>query len=128
MCYSPIIILGYISSIGKVNIRGQIEFKLLCAVNATTPLFTLTCNSTGGPATIVTWTRNSFPVPDNSDYRLSQILVDRRAGSYSNTLTVTGMKPGNYQCTVNNARGSATSPIFKEIGKLINILILYTYK
>ena len=91
----------------------------MTAVNATIPKFTLTCNSTGGPATNVTWTVDGSPVSDDGDHSFSQVVVNRERGKYSNTLTVTGMKPGNYQCTVSNARGNDTSPIFEGICKLV---------
>ena len=85
-------------------------------------MFTLTCTSTGGPATNVTWTVDGSPVPDDGDYSFSQIVVNPVTGEYSNTLTVTGMKSGDYQCTVSNIHGTAISPIFKGTGEPVNII------
>ena len=64
------------------------------------PVFKLTCISTGGPATTVTWTRDGAPATGVT----SQTVVDQQTAIYHNTLTVTGRLPGNYQCNVNNAR------------------------
>ena len=60
--------------------------------------FTLTCISTGGPATTVTWTRDSEAAVG---VRRSEI-VNRETAEYTNTLTVTGRLPGLYTCTVTN--------------------------
>ena len=84
-------------------------------------MFTLTCTSTGGPATTVTWTVDSSPVPDDGNYIFSQTVVNPVAGKYSNTLSVTGIKPGNYQCNVRNAGGNDASPIYEGTGKPINV-------
>ena len=44
---------------GRVSLSEGIGFTLDSELTATEPQFTLTCISTGGPATTVTWTRNS---------------------------------------------------------------------
>ena len=72
-------------------------------------MFTLTCTSTGGPATTVTWTRDGDTVSSDSNHVLEQFVTDQASSTYSNVLTVTGREPGNYQSTVANARGNATS-------------------
>ena len=59
-------------------------------------MFTLTCVSTGGPATTVTWTRDGAAATGDT----SQTVVDQEAITYNNTLTVTGRLPGNYTCSV----------------------------
>ena len=60
--------------------------------------FTLTCTSTGGPATTVTWTRNMEPAVGE---RRSEV-VNEETAQYANTLTVTGRMGGDYTCTVTN--------------------------
>ena len=60
--------------------------------------FTLTCISTGGPATTVTWTRNMEVVTEGTE----TVLDDPETAQYTNTLTVTGRLPGLYTCTVTN--------------------------
>ena len=62
------------------------------------PQFTLTCISTGGPATTVTWTRDSQTVVGE---RRSEV-VNGVTAEYTHTLTVTGRLPGLYTCTVTN--------------------------
>ena len=60
--------------------------------------FTLTCISTGGPATTVTWTRDSVTVTEGTE----TVLDDPVTAQYTHTLTVTGRLPGLYTCTVAN--------------------------
>ena len=60
------------------------------------PQITLTCISTGGPATTVTWTRDSTTVTEGSE----TVLDDPVAAQYTHTLTVT--TGGEYTCTVSN--------------------------
>ena len=75
-------------------------------------VFTLTFNTTGGPATYVTWTINGNNVStlEGSRYEPSQIVVpnDRlyTAGDYSNILTVSRRLPGEYGVSVTNDRTS----------------------
>ena len=69
------------------------------------PQFTLTCVSTGGPATNVTWTRDStIPVTNGS----RTVLVSATKAEYIHTLNVTGAE-GNYTCTVANNKPSNAS-------------------
>ena len=46
---------------------------------------TLTCVSTGGPATTVTWTRDSTTVTEGTE----TVLDDPKTAQYTHTLTVT---------------------------------------
>ena len=62
------------------------------------PQFTLTCISTGGPATTVTWTRDSVTVTEGTE----TVLDDQEEAQYTHTLTVTGRLGGDYTCTVAN--------------------------
>ena len=81
------------------------QFTLTTELIAATPVFTLTCNSSGGPATTVTWERDTVELMDDDQYTISQIVVDTVQAEYSNQLTVTGRLTGNYECTVSNDRG-----------------------
>ena len=69
----------------------------------------LTCNSTGGPATTVTWTRGSdedslLPVSDNTSVSM---LVNATTAQYIHTLNVTGTElPTVYGCSVSNNKPS----------------------
>ena len=57
--------------------------------------FTLTCVSTGGPTTTVTWTRDNIDVSGGNT-----VLTDPVMAKYTHTLTVTA--GGEYTCTVAN--------------------------
>ena len=76
----------------------------MSAVTADSPTFTLTCVSTGGPATTVTWTREGNNVPYDATHELTQTVTDQLNIVYSNVLTVTGSESGNYTCSVTNDR------------------------
>ncbi len=70
-------------------------------------MFTLTCNSGGGPATVVTWKRDGTDVSEDSNHVMIRRLVDQSGPDYTSTLTVTGREDGLYTCTVTNDIGSA---------------------
>ena len=77
------------------------------------PQFTLTCISTGGPATNVTWTRDSEEVLAGET-----VLDNAESAQYTHTLTVTGRLPGQYQCTVSNNKPSTASNTFTVEGSV----------
>ena len=89
---------------GGPRIQGDIQFQLTSEVDAATPVFTLTCTSTGGPATIVSWQRDGVVVSGGITE-----LIDPVTATYTSTLTVTGRETGSYSCVVSNSRSSATS-------------------
>ena len=66
--------------------------------------FTLTCISTGGPATTVTWTRDSVTVTEGTR---KTVLYDPVTAQYTHTLT--GSTAGVYTCTVANNKPSEDS-------------------
>ena len=74
-------------------------------LNGESSQFTLTCISTGGPATIVTWTRDSETVSEGN----VTVLDDRETAQYTHTLTVSRRLGGLYQCTVSNNKPSSAS-------------------
>ena len=76
----------------------------------------LTCISTGGPATTVTWTRDSTTVTEGTT---ETVLNDPVTANYTHTLTVTAA--GVYTCTVaNNKPSSATSTGITVPGDYLN--------
>ena len=81
-------------------------------LNDASPQFTLTCISTGGPATTVTWTRDSTTVTQG----YMTVLVDTTTAQYTHTLTVTGRMPGLYNCTVKNSKPLTKSRTFTVKG------------
>ena len=98
-------------SLGDVIISDAVQFTLISADQ-----FTLTCISTGGPATTVTWTRDSeIAVGDTKT-----VLVSGETAQYTHTLTVTGRLEGLYTCTVTNNKPSSASADFTAQGS-------YTY-
>ena len=66
--------------------------------NVASPQFTLTCISTGGPATTVTWTIDSQTVVGKRGID----VVNGVTAQYNHTLTVTGRLGGLYTCNVTN--------------------------
>ena len=88
--------------IGQLTIPDEINFQLDTELTANTTEFTLTCTSTGGPATTVSWTRGSNTLSGTSQ------IVNTETGTYENTLRVTMREVGTYVCTVSNNRSSAS--------------------
>ena len=69
-------------------------------LNEASPQFTLTCISTGGPATTVTWTRDSITVTEGNE----TVLDNRETSQYTHTLTVTGRLGGLCDWRIRNGR------------------------
>ena len=95
-------------------INGMIQFLLTGAVTLSSGVaftldsdsqFTLTCISTGGPATTVTWTRDSTTVTEGTE----TVLDDPVTACYTHTLTVNGAVEGLYSCTVANRVSNQSS-------------------
>ena len=83
---------------------------------------TLTCISTGGPATTVTWTRNSKAVQGGIT-----VLDDTVQATYSHILTLNERLGGLYQCVVSNNKPSEdnASIIVQGTCTLHNYIIVY---
>ena len=113
--------LFHLSS-GVVNITEPLQFSLQSAPTADPPVFTLTCISTGGPATTITWTRDGVVATGIT----SQTVVDQQTATYHNTLTVTGKLPGNYQCNVTNARTMQPATASLTVAGELKVLLLIT--
>ena len=78
---------------------------------------TLTCTSTGGPATTVTWTKDGAVITPSTTHQQTQMIVDTVGGIYQNTLTITQSVArdnlyGLYSCMVENFRGSSRNEYF----------------
>ena len=80
---------------GDVTIAGDVVFD--------SDQLTLTCISTGGPATTVTLTRDSTTVTEGTE----TVLDDPVTAQYTHTLNVT--TGGEYTCTVSNNKPSSYS-------------------
>ena len=88
---------------GDITVSGTITFTVVSDLNGASPRFILTCISTGGPATTVTWTRDSEMLTG------STVLNNAETAQYTHTLTVTGRLGGLYTCTVSNDKPSEDS-------------------
>ena len=82
---------------------------------------TLTCTSTGGPATTVTWRRDGAVITPNATYQQTKAVVDHVASIYQTVLAIDSSVSqsdivGTYNCTVENARGRSSRTIV--VGKL----------
>ena len=77
-------------------------------LNGPSPQFTLTCISTGGPATTVTWTRDYTTVTEGT----GTVLNNAVTAQYTHTLNATAT--GDYRCTVSNTAFSASATITVE--------------
>ena len=91
--------------VGDVTIQGGVTLTVDSDVNGASSQFTLTCISTGGPATTVTWTRDSAIVTVGA----VTVLDNTTTAHYTHILTVTGRLGGLYQCTVTNNKPSSGS-------------------
>ena len=78
---------------GRLALSGGMNFTL-----HNDNSFTLTCISTGGPATTVTWTRDSTTVTQGTQ----TVLNDGVTAQYIHTLNVTERIKETYKCTVAN--------------------------
>ena len=103
-----------------MSISGGVTLTL--DIDGTSPQFTLTCISTGGPATTVTWTRDSTPVAEANE----TVLQNPITAEYLHTLKVTGDIKGRYTCTVANSKPSNVSATMECEGGCMqpNILLL----
>ena len=84
-------------------ISGDLTFS---DISGASPQFTLTCISTGGPTTTVSWTRDNVDITGEQN---ETVLNDAVTAHYTHTLNVTGRLGGVYTCTVNNNKPSADS-------------------
>lgn len=95
-------VIQYSSHAGDVNIPMGIDFTQDSEPDGQTNQFTLTCISIGGPATTVTWTRDSEFLSHGST-----VLNNSVTGQYIHTLTVIGRLEGVYTCNVSNNKPSS---------------------
>ena len=77
---------------------------------------TLTCTSTGGPATTVTWRRDGVVIPVNATYQQTKKIADPVNSTYQTVLTIdtsVGWSDivGTYNCTVKNDRGESSETV-----------------
>ena len=105
MCAYLCSMVCWLTFTGHITISDNVAFTLDSKTSDSRLTFTLTCISTGGPATTVTWTRDSDTVTEGTE----TVLVDPVTAQYTHTLTVTGRLGGLYTCTVANDKPSEDS-------------------
>ena len=105
----------FVLCVGDVVVSDDVIFYVDSDLNGASPQFTLTCISTGGPATTVTWTRDSEMLTG------SAVLNDAETAQYTHTLTVTGRLGGLYRCTVSNGKPSSMSSTYTVEGIILHM-------
>ena len=102
---------------GDITITGDMTFTVVSDLNGASPRFILTCISTGGPATTVTWTRDSDTVMGDE---MSEFITSPAAttAQYTHTLIVTERLGGEYTCNVSNDKPSSRTASFTVQGEL----------
>ena len=98
-------IIIFLNFTGAITIMEGLVLTVNSDLNEDNPQFTLTCISTGGPATTITWTRDSTTVTEGTH----TVLNDPETAQYTHNLTVTGRVWGLYTCTVSNNKPSSDS-------------------
>ncbi len=79
--------------------------------------YTLSCLSTGGPPSLVTWTKDDITITTESTvFNLSQRITSYENGSYLNVLIGEEALDfiGNFTCAVENERGRSEESISLE--------------
>ena len=94
---------------GNITIPGNMSFSLHSALNESRPQFTLTCISTDGPATTVTWTRTTADLGVVTIQNMT--LLNNTLIHYIHTLTVSRRLGGLYTCTVGNDKTSDSAQL-----------------
>lgn len=89
---------------GSVSINGSLLYDSNTMI--------LTCVSTGGPVTDVTWTRDSVLLTEETN----TVMNDSMTAHYTHTLSAS--IGGNYTCTVANNKPSTDSASL-VVGKLL---------
>ena len=100
--------------IGDVKVKGPLHFD---PNNQT-----LTCHSTGGPATYVIWTKDSENITEGSYTE----LIDAMTATYTHTLAV--RERGNYTCTVGSNKNGSSLQSSEEREILGAILSMNAYR
>ena len=78
---------------------------------------TITCTSTGGPATDVTWSKDNVTIrlTMGDFYEHSQIIINTTSATYENKLRIVDKSSeaaGNYTCSITNLRGGMSESLY----------------
>ena len=99
------------------------------SANLTFNVPTLTCTSTGGPATTVTWKKNGQDLDmDGAVYEQNKVITDTQTAEYQSTLilpkrNITDFN-SQYECIVENVRGSSNASLTLQ-GKTSSLYAWY---
>lgn len=97
---------------GTLKVDGDIQLEQLTPALCYSPVFKLTCVTTGGPATTVLWKKNMMTVNNSNTAHVTTTLIDRVEATYLHTLTVmTSNLTGFYQIAIQNSNSRVTSNI-----------------
>ena len=94
---------------GVIRIPSNISFTLHSGLNEASPQFTLTCISTGGPATTVNWTNPDSEVVTTGNM---SVLNNTETEQYTYILNVSGRLRGLYTCTVGDDKTSDSAQLY----------------
>ena len=85
------------------NSSANVFFTLNTEITEDPPLFSITCNTQGGPATFVKWTENHLDISSMNENR-SQVIVDTSHNCiYESIFHIRGRRRGKtYYCTINS--------------------------
>ena len=109
-------------NLGDVTISGDVTLTVDSDLNGANPQFSLTCISTGGPATTVTWTRDYVDAVGDTE----TVLNDPVTAQYTHILTVTEILGGLYTCTVTNNKPSNDSANITLEGTTTTLLTVHS--
>ena len=89
---------------------------------------TLTCTSTGGPATTVIWTKDGAVITPSTTHQKTQMIVDTVGGIYQNNLTIAQSVArdnfhGLYSCMAKNSWGTSNRTQY-VYGKIHNWIVI----
>ena len=78
---------------------------------------TITCTSTGGPATDVIWLKNNINITLTMGglYEHSQIIINKTTAIYENRLRIVDKSSeaaGTYTCSIINSRGGMNESLY----------------
>ena len=85
----------------------EVNFQFIDNEESMNITFSISCNSTGGQADSVVWTKDGFLLQNTGPL----VLTDASTLSYTNVLMVSGRTPGTYTCTIRGPRDQVMSSV-----------------
>ena len=104
--------------IHNVIAAGDITFTN-CQVSTNSMPYVLTCTTTGGPATTVTWEKHNESGDAEAVETDNQVtvLVNANTATYNHILTLNEQVGAVYGCSVSNNKPSSTKVLFTVTGR-----------